>query len=47
MLKKQKKGSSMRETKDAIITMKEGQEPVKKMQSMTQGNSANFKEESR
>lgn len=44
-LDKQRKKSSRRETKYTIITMREGQELVKKMQSLTQANSANFKEE--
>lgn len=43
-LEKQRKKSSRRETKDTIITMREVQELVKKMQSLTQANSANFKE---
>lgn len=44
-LDKQRKKSSRRETIDTIITMREGQELVKKMQSLTKANSANFKEE--
>lgn len=47
MLEKQRKKSSMRETKDAVITIREDQEPVKMMPSMTQAQSANLKEQSR
>lgn len=43
-LEKQRKKSSMRETKDVIVT-RGGQELLKKMQSLTPANNAYFKEE--
>lgn len=43
-LEKQRKKSSMRETKDVIVT-RGAQELLKKMQSLTPANNAYFKEE--
>lgn len=43
-LEKQRKKSSMRETKDVIVT-RGGQELLKKTQSLTRANNAYFKEE--